>query len=335
MLIGLISRVGSSRLPRKPLLDLGDGKCSLNRIINSAEQAGLKNKTFVLTSYLSADDEISDFCKKLSVKCHRGDPDFVLKRLIDLAKKYPQEDYIIYLGSDCPLVDISLLANIFEKLAPKKNTNKNTNLITCYFPNTLPGGYEINIVSTKWLKNLIINNLHYSELEHCFNSLLLSKRRSSVLNIQSNVDLSWLNFSLDNQNDLHYIRKLIKNGANNNLESILKTIINNKELIEITKKRIYEKVSNSFISSPGMHKAIKDKISDDINKSFYYLEKNDFKNGIENLKEINITIQSFYSNDDIKQTYLNKEEFFEDKELINRLKIFEQEITNKGFNILM
>ena len=72
---------------------------------------------------------------------------------------------------------------------------------------------------------------------------------------------------------MHYIRKLIKNGANNNLESILKTIINNKELIEITKKRIYEKVSNSFISSPGMHKAIKDKISDDINKSFYYLEK--------------------------------------------------------------
>ena len=156
------------------------------------------------------------------------------------------------------MVDISLLANIFEKLAPKKNTNKNTNLITCYFPNTLPGGYEINIVSTKWLKNLIINNLHYSELEHCFNSLLLSKRRSSVLNIQSNLDLSWLNFSLDNQNDLHYIRKPIKNGANNNLESILKTIINNKELIEIT-KNVFEKVSNSFISSPGMQKAIKDK----------------------------------------------------------------------------
>lgn len=333
MLIGLISRVGSSRLPRKPLLDLGDNKCSLNRIIDSAEQAGLKNKTFVLTSYSSADDEISDFCKKLSVQCYRGDPDFVLKRLIDLAKKHPKEDYIIYLGSDCPLVDISLLASVFEKLVPQKNTN--TNLITCYFPNTLPGGYEINIVSTRWLKNLNINNLHYSELEHCFNSLLLGKRRSSVQNIQSNIDLSWLNFALDTSNDLDYVRKLIKNGANNNLQSILKTIINNKELIEITKKRIFEKVSNSFLSSPGMHKAIKDKIIDDINKSFNYLEKNDFKNGIKSLKDTKITIQSFLSNDDIKQIYLNKEELFEDKELIYRLKIFEKEITNKGFSILM
>ena len=57
MLIGLISRVGSSRLPRKPLLDLGGSKC-IRKNYKFSDQAGLKSKIYVLTSYLEADNEI-------------------------------------------------------------------------------------------------------------------------------------------------------------------------------------------------------------------------------------------------------------------------------------
>ena len=46
MLIGLIGRIDSSRLPGKPILDLGNNCCSIKRIFESAYEAGLNNKTF-------------------------------------------------------------------------------------------------------------------------------------------------------------------------------------------------------------------------------------------------------------------------------------------------
>ena len=332
MLIAVIARVGSSRLPRKPLLNLSDEGCSLERIFNSAKKAGLDNNIYVLTSDLEADNEIAELCDQLYIKYLRGDPQYVLSRLIQLAKKNQEEEFIYYLGSDSPLVDISFIKAIFSRFIYLNNTK--IDLLTCYFPNTFPGGYEVNIVSTKWLKRIDMDMLHYSEREHCFNSLLLSSNRKKIINLQNNCDLSWLNFSLDTLDDLEYIKRIIKAGAKNNLNSILKTIIYNDELIKLTKNRINRKVYNSFISSPGMHKGIKDKINDQIEASFCYLGNNDFNQGIKKLKETHGLINSFLCNDDINQIYINAEDIFLDKELISLLKIFQRQLLSNGFSVI-
>ena len=67
MLIGLIGRIDSSRLPGKPILDLGNNCCSIKRIFESAYEAGLNNKTFVLTTNSKSDLKIVDFCKNSSI----------------------------------------------------------------------------------------------------------------------------------------------------------------------------------------------------------------------------------------------------------------------------
>ena len=139
MLIGLTGRIDSSRLPGKPILDLGNNCCSIKRIFESACEAGLNNKTFVLTTNLESDLKIVEFCKSKSINYYCGDPRFVLKRLINLAENYPEEEFIMYIGTDSPLVDIKFLQSIFEEINKKNLLKKD--LLTCYFPNTLPGGY--------------------------------------------------------------------------------------------------------------------------------------------------------------------------------------------------
>ena len=329
MLIGLTGRIDSSRLPGKPILDLGNNCCSIKRIFESACEAGLKNKTFVLTTTLESDLKIVEFCKSKSINYYCGDPRFVLKRLINLAENYPEEEYIMYIGTDSPLVDVKFLRDIFAEINKKNLLKKD--LLTCYFPNTFPGGYEFNIVSTKWLRNLNIKNLHYSELEHCFNKLLLGSDRKSVINIQANLDLSWLNFSLDNEKDLNYIRKLIKEGASNNLSSILKTIISDHELIKMTKSRIDKKVYNSFISSPGMHSSIEDKITSNVNQSFKYLQKKKFDEGIKIMLETKNIIDCFLNNEGIEQIHIRIEDIVNNKTTDDILNIFEEELFLNGF----
>ena len=87
-----------------------------------------------------------------------------------------------------------------------------------------------------------------------------------------------------------------------------------------------------------MHKAIKEKIENNIYKSFLFLEKKEFKKGIDYLEDTKIIINSFLSNNDIKQIYLKKEELVKDQELISSLEIFDKEddidITGNEYFIL-
>ena len=298
MIIALIARMGSSRIPGKPLIDLGDGS-SIKRIFESAKESRLENDLVVLTSDSINDDPICIYCEKNDINFYRGHQQYVLKRMIGVAQEMPKEKHMIYVGSDSPLVDIKMLNDIINSNLSKMA--EGIDLMTCYFPNTFPGGFEINIVSTSWLKSIDIDRFHPSELEHCFNKLLLSYNRKNILNLYSELDMSWLNFSMDTKEDLYYIKRIIQFGAQNNLQSILSTIIKDDELIDLTRKRIKESTKNAFIGSLGMHSSIKSKLENHLSTGFDLLKDEKFNAGAKILNETACIINSFINNNDIKQ----------------------------------
>ena len=113
MTIGCIvqTRMGSSRLPGKVLLELKDGKSVLDYVINQLAFCETIEKIIVATTTLSEDDKIVEFCKNNDIECFRGDSKNVLDRHYQCAKKYSLST-IIRMPSDKPLLDPQIVDNV-------------------------------------------------------------------------------------------------------------------------------------------------------------------------------------------------------------------------------
>lgn len=100
------ARMGSTRLPGKVLLPLGNS-CVLDYVVSRCRQVKGVSEVVVATSTLASDDAIADWCASRSVACFRGPEDDVLTRFIQCATQY-DADYVIRVTSDCPFIDYEL-----------------------------------------------------------------------------------------------------------------------------------------------------------------------------------------------------------------------------------
>ena len=106
------ARMGSSRLPNKPLKQLA-GKPMLKWVIELAENANFNKSLIVLTE----DKIIYDFVDDLGVKCFLTDKIHKngTSRIIEIID-HIESDFIINLQGDEPLVNPSDLTELYEKI---------------------------------------------------------------------------------------------------------------------------------------------------------------------------------------------------------------------------
>jgi len=98
------ARMGSSRLPEKVLLQLGE-RTVLERVIDRVQHLG---PIVVATTLEAADDPIIDLCRHLNISTLRGSSADVLDRYHVAANLY-DGDPIIRVTADCPLLDPALI----------------------------------------------------------------------------------------------------------------------------------------------------------------------------------------------------------------------------------
>ena len=85
------TRMGSSRLPNKALLDLG-GKPSILRMIERVKLSKLISKIYIATSLSREDDSLASLVNKEKKIClYRGDERNVLSRFYEISKKEKAE----------------------------------------------------------------------------------------------------------------------------------------------------------------------------------------------------------------------------------------------------
>lgn len=108
------ARMGSSRLPGKVLLPLGDTQV-LDYVVSRCQKVEGVQEVIVATSTLSQDDAIESWCKERHVTCFRGSEDDVLSRYYECAKLY-DPDYVIRVTSDCPFVDYEMASEIVKAM---------------------------------------------------------------------------------------------------------------------------------------------------------------------------------------------------------------------------
>ncbi len=93
-------RLKSSRLPKKALLFIGD-LTSVERCIKSCLAFPMVNHTILATSTLPEDNELANYTYNSNVIFHRGDPDDVIQRYLDIVEKL-KIDVIYRVTADCP-----------------------------------------------------------------------------------------------------------------------------------------------------------------------------------------------------------------------------------------
>jgi spore coat polysaccharide biosynthesis protein SpsF len=151
------ARMGSSRLPGKVLMPLGDSVV-LDYVVSRCKQVQPVADVIVATSVLPQDDAIEAWCKEHGVSCFRGSEDDVLARYYECAKPY-QPDYVIRVTADCPFVDYELANQIVERM----NMDPADIVIV---DGDLPRGLVVEMISFSALKYIYHHGKESRHREH-------------------------------------------------------------------------------------------------------------------------------------------------------------------------
>lgn len=111
VLIG-IARMGSTRLPGKVLMPLGEVQESvLAWVVRAAKLAHLVDEFVVATTTAPRDDAIHQWCNARKIRCYRGSEDDVLDRFTKAAIA-SNADVAVRVTCDCPFVDPSIIDQV-------------------------------------------------------------------------------------------------------------------------------------------------------------------------------------------------------------------------------
>ena len=241
MKIGIIvqTRMGSSRLPGKVMMKADERNLMLDYSINQLTNCKNHDVIVIATTTLSRDNTIIEFCKNKNIEFFRGEENDVLERHYLCAKKYSLT-HIVRIPSDKPLIDPEIvdsiidffISNEFDYVANFAVTKNNgfQKLVSTY-----PSGTEVEMFTFDALENAWKNSKTNDEREHVTPYIYFNpeKFKMKVLNLEQ--DMSNFRWSLDYQNDVFFIREIIKKIQNRPIlmKNIIDLLEKNPHLIKI------------------------------------------------------------------------------------------------------
>ncbi len=216
------ARTGSTRLPKKVLANIHEGKNILEFQIQRVLKYFNKKNLFIATTTLKQDKTIKNIAKKYKIKSYAGSEKNVLKRYIDCCKKYKIKN-IIRITSDCPLVDPRLIKKMMT-IFKKKKIDYLSNTLPIN-NSTYPDGTDIEIFKYKSLKK--VNELAKTKIEkeHVTNLFWSQKNVFKSNLIKMKINLSKYKFSIDYKKELNLVRKIILELNKKNLKGTAKEIV--------------------------------------------------------------------------------------------------------------
>jgi len=199
-MIGAIiqARKGGSRFPGKVMQDI-NGKPMLGRIIDRVKMA--IGNIIVATP----DIEIARYAKVEGVKFYIGVEDDVLHRYYQAASVNGLTD-VIRLTADNPLVDPYLITEMIKTYQKSDVDYLSNNLVRTY-----PLGMDIEIFSFKTLVKAWQEAKEPYEREHVTPYIKKHSEIFRIFNVENDIDLSGLRWTVDYPEDLEFVREIYSN----------------------------------------------------------------------------------------------------------------------------
>jgi len=226
------ARMGSTRLPGKVLMDIS-GKPMLWHVINRLKHAKLLDEVIVATTTNKEDDIIEKICRDFEWSFYRGSSEDVLGRYF-MAAKEQNADSIVRITSDCPLIDPEIV-----DLVIKSHINSGADYTSNTIKRTFPRGLDTEVFSFSALKKAHSEAKDYAEREHVSAYLYQHPDLFKLHNVENNINLAHLRWTVDEERDLMLVREIYKRLYHKAriflLEDIIKALQIEPHIAEINK----------------------------------------------------------------------------------------------------
>jgi spore coat polysaccharide biosynthesis protein SpsF len=195
------ARMGSSRLPRKVLKDLG-GATVLDRVLNRLGRSELIQESLVATTSQVADDAIVAHCERTGWKVFRGSEQDVLDRYYRAAQ-YIGADVVVRITSDCPIIDPEVTdATIRAFLDSRADYASNIRA------RTYPRGLDTEVMTLQALERAWREGTRPYQREHVTPYIYENTGEFKLHGIEHEIDCSQHRWTLDTPEDLQLLQAI-------------------------------------------------------------------------------------------------------------------------------
>lgn len=201
------ARVGSSRLPRKVLADIG-GLTMIERVVTRVRRARRVDEVVVATTSHAADDAIVEECERLHAPTFRGSEQDVLDRYYKTASAF-EADSVVRITSDCPLVDPSVVDRVVADFASSGVDYASNSLVASY-----PRGLDTEVMTMSALSTAWSLATKPYERVHVTPFLYQHPERFRLRNVACEEDLSTHRWTVDTAEDLALVRGIYERLGN-------------------------------------------------------------------------------------------------------------------------
>ena len=229
------ARVGSTRLPRKIMKKIL-GKTVLMHDLDRIKEMRSINKIIVATTDLEEDNIIAKTVREYdeSVGIFRGSKDDVLDRYYKASKAF-NADVIVRITSDCPLIDPKI-SDLVVKTFLKNDCDYCCNTL----PRTFPHGLDTEVFSFEALERAWKEAHTPYEREHVTPYIRENPHKFKRVNVENEMDFSYLRWTLDYPEDFEFITEIYKRLYPKKrifyMEDVLNVLNNEPWLIKINRK---------------------------------------------------------------------------------------------------
>ena len=213
------ARMGSSRLPRKILMDIA-GKPMLCRVLERVEVVDSIDEIVVATTNEKDDDKLAEFLlEKTCCKVFRGSTHDVLSRFYKCAKLY-EADIIVRVTADDPLKDPGIISEAINFLYNDADLDYCSNTIKPSYPE----GLDIEVIRFSALEKAYYEARLPSEREHVTPFIWKNSDIFKTMNFEYEIDLSEWRWTVDKEEDMEFMQHVFEEFKNKPLVSYLEVI---------------------------------------------------------------------------------------------------------------
>jgi spore coat polysaccharide biosynthesis protein SpsF (cytidylyltransferase family) len=220
------ARMGSSRLPGKPLIEIA-GEPMLMRVIKRLSASRMIDRICVATTENSIDDKLVDFLKEKKIPYCRGSETDIVQRLYAAASEL-KADVIVRVWGDCPLIDADVIDTMIGRYREER-----VDFVTNSKPPSYPFGFNAEIYSFEALEQIFMN-AHSSFYREFPVEYIQDSDKIRMLNVAYPRNFSHIYLTVDYAEDIEPIAKMIQHFSEKHslfgVDDIVKYYEDNKKL---------------------------------------------------------------------------------------------------------
>ena len=226
------ARITSTRLPGKVLIDIED-KPIVWHVINRLKFSKKLTDIILAIPDTKENDILEKFSKDNQINYFRGSEEDVLSRYYEAAKKF-KVDVIIRITADCPLIDPEIIDKVIEK-----HLNSGADYTSNLIKRTFPKGLDIEVFNFSALEKSFQETKERADREHVTLYIREQPREFKRVNIENDEDISFMRWTVDEKEDLEFVRavykKLYQGGKIFLTKEIIELLEKEPQLLEINK----------------------------------------------------------------------------------------------------